>query len=58
MAKTYKIWIHVEEHDSRTDEYRDLDLHYSSAAHYSGHNARTKAEALAEKLQRIAKTLA
>ena len=26
--KTYKLWIHIEEHDTETDVYRDLtDLH-------------------------------
>lgn len=24
--KTYKVWIHIEEHDDETDDYNDFDL--------------------------------
>ena len=26
MAKTYKVWVYIEEHDEDEDEYQDIDL--------------------------------
>ena len=30
MAKTYRVWIEVEEYDDETDEYTDVDLDFGS----------------------------
>ncbi len=30
MAKTYKVWIEVEEYDDETDEYSDVYLDFGS----------------------------
>ena len=30
MAKTYRVWIEVEEHDDETDEYTDVYLDFGS----------------------------
>lgn len=30
MAKTYRVWIEVEEHDDETDEYTDVMLDFGS----------------------------
>ena len=26
MAKTYKVWVHIEEYDDEEDAYQDIDL--------------------------------
>lgn len=26
MAKTYKVWVHIEEYDEDEGEYQDIDL--------------------------------
>lgn len=28
MAKEYKIWVSIEEHDTETDEYNDIQQEY------------------------------
>jgi len=27
MSKSYRLWIVIEEHDEKTDEYRDLEMY-------------------------------
>lgn len=37
--KTYKVWITVEEHNDRTDEYTDVDLPFAEVAKFKRESA-------------------
>jgi hypothetical protein len=50
--KTYKVWIAVELHDDKTDEYTDL-TQFGETASFNGRHAERKAEELADKLHNI-----
>lgn len=39
MAKTYRVWVSVEEYDPDTDSYRDVDLPFSAIAEFGEEEA-------------------
>lgn len=51
MAKTYKVWIEVEEYDDETDEYTDVVLDFGSEEEF---DTEEEAVAYAEKMHEAA----
>lgn len=57
MAKTYRVWVAVELHDEKTDEYHDL-TQFGSTAEFTGRGAEDKATSLASSMNDIGLELA
>lgn len=55
---TFKVWLHIERHDDRTDEYRDVDLPHTATAEFQGRGALAKAEELCDQLHVIGRVIA
>lgn len=55
MAKTYRVWIEVEEHDDETDEYTDVYLDFGSEAVF---DTEEEAIAYAEKMHQAVESAA
>lgn len=53
--KDYKVWIEIEEHDSETDEYRNVDLLYFPAT--ADFDSDEAAQAFANRLHEVGLTL-
>jgi hypothetical protein len=58
MARTYKVWLCVEEYDDKTDKYIDVDLDFGGVVEYSGRGAQKRAVDLATRLHKIGECIA
>ena len=56
MAKTYKVWIEIEEYDDETDEHTDVEdtLPFAASAHC---DTLAEAESIAIRLHNVASSI-
>ena len=52
---TFKVWITIERHNDRTDEYEDIDPGFGGTAEFK---TLAKAQAFADKLNAIGEVIA